>query len=262
MSGGATTATSRAITPESNVKPFDDIMLGISGAEEGTAGGIHAGVPIPIENVHPFPTGEAIGRGLGAAGCAARLAQELRSVGLPAVDGWPAFDLVLLGVGGDGHILSVFPGSPALDAKELALAIPAPTHIGPHLERVTLNPAVVGAAARVLVVVSGADKAATIASIFGSERDPRRWPAQLAPPCRRDLDPRRGGRRRVAGSLMSGGPRSGRSGRPPSRTSRSAELTRRTVRRWAMSGSRPGAPPSTSRPATLTMTSGPGWRTS
>jgi len=165
--------------PESNVKAFDDIMLGISGAEEGTAGGAHAGVPIPIENVHPFRTGEAIGRGLGAADCAAQLAQELRSAGLPAVDGWPAFDLVLLGVGGDGHILSVFPGSPALDAKELALGIPAPTHIGPHLERVTLNPALVGVAGTVLVVVTGADKASMMATIFGSERDPRRWPAQL-----------------------------------------------------------------------------------
>ena len=96
------------------------------------------------------------------------------------MDGWPAFDLMLLGVGDDGHILSVFPGSPALDATELALAIPAPTHIGPHLERVTLNPALVGAAVGVLVVVTGADKAATIGAIFGTDRDPRRWPAQLA----------------------------------------------------------------------------------
>ena len=166
--------------PESNVKPFDDIMLGIAGAEEGTAGGGLAGLAIPIENVHPFRTGEAIGRGEGAAGCAAAMAEELRSTGLPAADGWPAFDLILLGVGDDGHILSVFPGSPALDATELALAIPAPTHIGPHLERVTLNPALVGAAAGVLVVVTGADKAATIGAIFGRDRDPRRWPAQLA----------------------------------------------------------------------------------
>ena len=58
--------------PESNVKPFDDIMLGIAGAEEGTAGGGYAGLPIPVENVHPFPTGEAIGRGVGAAGARPR----------------------------------------------------------------------------------------------------------------------------------------------------------------------------------------------
>ena len=79
-------------------------------------------------------------------------------------------------VGGDGHLLSVFPGSPALDSAELGLAIPAPTHIEPHVERVTLNPAIVGAA-RVAGRRQGADKAAAIAAIFGSEHDPRRWPA-------------------------------------------------------------------------------------
>jgi 6-phosphogluconolactonase len=166
--------------PASNVKPFDDIMLGISGAEEGTAGAGPAGEPIPVANLHPFPIGEAIGQGRGAAWCAATLADELRGAGLPALDGWPAFDLILLGVGVDGHLLSVFPGSGALEATELAMAIPAPTHIEPHIERVTLNPAVVGAAATVLVVATGADKASIIATVFGPDRDPHRWPAQLA----------------------------------------------------------------------------------
>jgi 6-phosphogluconolactonase len=166
--------------PSSNVKPFEDVMLDFGSREEGTAGGFDRGVRIAPDHVHPFPTGEAIGRGRGAAWCAATLADELRAAGLPEVDGWPAFDLLLLGVGGDGHILSVFPGSPALDSTELALAIPAPTHIEPHLERVTLNPAVVGAARVVLVVVTGADKAEVVATVLGRERDPRRWPSQLA----------------------------------------------------------------------------------
>ena len=166
--------------PLSNVKAFDDVLLGIAGREEGTAGGGYSGVPIPIENVHAFPIGEAIGSGRGAAWCAATLADALRAAELPTADGWPSFDLLLLGVGADGHLLSVFPGSPALDSAELAMAIPAPTHIEPHVERVTLNPAVVSAAREVLVVVSGADKASMVAAIFGSELDPRRWPAQLA----------------------------------------------------------------------------------
>ncbi len=166
--------------PSSNVKPFDDVMIGIGTLEEGTTGGGYPGVPIPADHVHPFPTGEAIGRGRGAAWCAATLADELRAAGLPAADGWPSFDLLLLGIGGDGHLLSVFPGSPAVDSAELGLAIPAPTHIEPHLERVTLNPAVVGAAQEVQVVVTGADKAAVLATIFGPDLDPRRWPGQLA----------------------------------------------------------------------------------
>lgn len=166
--------------PQSNVKPFDDILLDIADAEEGTAGGGYPGVPLPVENVHPFPTGEAIGRGAGAAWCAAALADQLRAAGLPEQGGWPVFDLMLLGVGSDGHLLSVFPGSAAFDSLELALAIPAPTHIEPHVERVTLNPAVIGVARQVIVVAHGADKAPVLAEILGAERDPRRWPAQLA----------------------------------------------------------------------------------
>lgn len=166
--------------PFSNVKAFDDVMLDISDMEEGTAGGPGRGVPIPFDQIHPFPTGEAIGSGRGAAWCAASLADELRAAELPMTDGWPAFDMLFLGVGADGHLLSVFPGSPALDASELGLAIPAPTHIEPHVERVTLNPAIVGAARSVLMVVSGTEKAEAVATVLGPEIDPRRWPAQLA----------------------------------------------------------------------------------
>ncbi len=167
--------------PLSNVKPFDDIMLGISDAEEGTAGVGQEGLPIRRSTaVHPFPTGEAIGRARGAAWCAETLAADLRAADLPTADGWPVFDLLLLGIGRDGHLLSVFPGSAAIDATELAMAIPAPTHIEPHVERVTLNPAVIGAARRVLVVAFGAEKAPVIREIFGTSGDPRALPARLA----------------------------------------------------------------------------------
>ncbi|MEA2609212.1 MAG: 6-phosphogluconolactonase [Chloroflexota bacterium] len=166
--------------PRSNVKPFDDVMLAIGLTEEGEAAGRPHGVPLPIENLHPFRTGESIGEARGAAWCAANLADELRAAGLPDQDGWPIFDLVLLGVGADGHVLSVFPGSAAFDSRELALAIPAPTHVEPKVERVTLNPAVLGVARHLLVVVGGNVKAAAVAAIFGDERDPRRWPGQLA----------------------------------------------------------------------------------
>jgi 6-phosphogluconolactonase len=165
--------------PLSCVKALDDILLGIGRTEEGTAGGA-VEVGIPAANVHPFPTGEAIGRSLGADWCATQLAATLRSDGPPFAGGWPAFDVLMLGMGADGHVLSVFPGSAAFDSTELCLAIPAPTHIEPHVERVTMNPAVIGAARRVLVVTTGPGKAAILADVFGDARDPRRWPAQLA----------------------------------------------------------------------------------
>jgi 6-phosphogluconolactonase len=167
--------------PLSNAKPFDDIIAGIGLGEEGTAGGGWPGEPLPFDQIHPIRAGEAIATARGPEWCAAALADELRTVG-PAADddGWPIFDVLLLGVGADGHILSVFPGSPALGAADLAMAIPAPTHIEPHVPRVTLNPAVVGAARQVLVVATGSDKAPILGEIFGPTRDPSRWPAQLA----------------------------------------------------------------------------------
>jgi 6-phosphogluconolactonase len=170
--------------PLSNVKPFDDILLASGPAEEGrlemATAGVAKPVPLPIDNLHPFPTTIAIGRLRGAAWCASKLAGELDAAGLERAGDWPVFDLIVVGIGADGHLLSVFPGSGALESNDLALAIPAPTHIEPHVERVTLNPRVLGAARQVLVVVGGVEKAPVLAEIFGPEYDPGRWPAQLA----------------------------------------------------------------------------------
>lgn len=166
--------------PVSNVKPFDDIVLGIARGEEGQAGGSSPGAPIPVDQIHPFRAGEAIATARGPAWCASALADELRAVGPAASGDWPVFDVLLLGVGRDGHLLSVFPGSPAIGSADLAIAIAAPTHIEPHVPRLTLNPAVVGAARQVLVVATGAAKASVLGEILGPTRDPSRWPAQLA----------------------------------------------------------------------------------
>lgn len=170
--------------PLSNVKPFDDILLSVGAAETGQLGfGTAANpkpVPIPIDHLHPFSTTLAIGGARGAAWCAGELAAELDGAGLERVGAWPVFDLVVVGIGADGHLLSVFPGSAALGSSDLALAIPAPLHIEPHVERVTLNPAVLRVARRVLAVVGGAGKASVLAHVLGAQRDPDRWPAQLA----------------------------------------------------------------------------------
>jgi 6-phosphogluconolactonase len=175
--------------PLSNVFPADEVLLAES-ARAGLSGrgaaaidvevGAEEGVPLPPANVHPFPCTEAIAENRGAAWAAASYAEEVRSAVRQSADGWPAFDLVLLGIGPDGHLLSVFPGSAALSSTDLAMAIPAPTHIEPHVERVTLNPAMLGVARNVLAVVLGAGKADVLGRIFGSDRDPSALPAQLA----------------------------------------------------------------------------------
>lgn len=166
--------------PLSNLRPFDDILLEAGGWESVHSDDRRGRARVSVANVHPFRTGEAIGVGEDAEDCARDLAAELRAAGLPESDGWPVFDLILLGIGSDGHILSVFPGSPAFEARAWALAIPAPTHIEPHVPRVTLNPEVVRVARHVLVAAYGAGKADILAQVFGTEIDPRRLPAQLA----------------------------------------------------------------------------------
>jgi 6-phosphogluconolactonase len=135
---------------------------------------------IPASNVHPVPTDLSLAAGETPDECAARYEAELRSRGLGLAGGWPVFDLVIVGVGPDGHLLSVFAGSTAFDRPDWALGVPAPTHVEPHVARITLNPRILDAARTLLVVVHGAAKAPIIGEIFGAVRDERRRPAQVA----------------------------------------------------------------------------------
>jgi 6-phosphogluconolactonase len=161
----------------SNAKIANDILLAPHDPGDPDSGG----VPIPIGQVHPFETNVAIAEGHDNDWCAARYAEDLQADGPePNDDGWPAFDLILLGVGPDGHILSVFPNSATFDRPEWALGVPAPTHVEPHVERVTLNPAIVPAAAELLVVSHGQEKAEMLRSVLTGPRDEHALPAQLA----------------------------------------------------------------------------------
>jgi 6-phosphogluconolactonase len=166
--------------PLSNVRSFDDILLAGGDWESVHSDDPRARLRVTVANVHPFRTGEAIGVGEDAEECARDLDAELRASAIPQLDGWPVFDLVLLGIGSDGHILSVFPGSAAFDSRAWALAVPAPTHVEPHVARVTLNPEVVRVARRVIVAAFGAAKRDVIGRVFGTDIDVRALPAQLA----------------------------------------------------------------------------------
>ncbi|CAN5511101.1 hypothetical protein BH24CHL9_BH24CHL9_10780 [soil metagenome] len=138
------------------------------------------GPRIPSGRLHPGPVAEAMAGGHAEDWAAARYARELEAL-TPRRDGLPAIDVILLGVGSDGHILSAFPAGAALKAdSEIVVAVPAPTHIGPHLPRVTLVPRLLAAAGLILLMVPGTPKRAVLADCFGDEWDPRRWPAQYA----------------------------------------------------------------------------------
>ncbi len=175
--------------PLSNAKIAlaDLLEIGALSGESGTgtsgvdvAGGRTAGAPIPADNVHTVPTGSAIAEGLRPIWAAQRYAEMLREDGPPVEGRWPAFDLILLGIGPDGHVLSVFPNSETFDRDDTVLGVAAPTTVEPHVARVTLNPRVLDVAHRIIVVSHGAAKAQILAEILGPVRDERRWPAQLA----------------------------------------------------------------------------------
>lgn len=133
-----------------------------------------------VATLHPIPVDAAIAAGHDAAWAAARYAEQIEA-SLPRRHDAPSFDVLLLGMGGDGHILSAFPGTPPLGETTVpVLSVAAPTHIEPHLPRVTLSPFVLRGARSIVVMVPGAGKAETVRDVLSSSCEPQRLPAQLA----------------------------------------------------------------------------------
>jgi 6-phosphogluconolactonase len=91
--------------------------------------------------------------------------------------GLPSFDLALLGLGEDGHTASLFPGHPEVDDDTGALCLPVRDAPKPPPARVTLSLPVLRAARCCLLLVTGAGKAAALASVLAGP-DPR-VPASL-----------------------------------------------------------------------------------
>jgi len=121
-------------------------------------------VPIPAANVYRMH-GEA--SDLEAA--ASDYENELKFLGMP-------FDMVLLGMGDDGHTASLFPHTPALDETARRCVATAIAPLEPHVRRLTLTYPALNAARHIFIIVTGAGKAERLALVLSSDVDVQATP--------------------------------------------------------------------------------------
>lgn len=129
---------------------------------------------LPTANVH-----RVLGE-LGPEEAARRYDQTLRDFFQTQGDAPPVFDLVMLGMGADGHTASLFPGSPALaETKRWAVAVSPPPGVEPPVDRVTLTLPVLNAARHVLFFVMGENKRRALQGVRAGDKS---LPAALVQP--------------------------------------------------------------------------------
>jgi 6-phosphogluconolactonase len=134
-------------------------------------------VPIPPRNVHRM-RGE-----LAPAESAQDYEHEMRSSLPVGEDGLPCFDLMMVGMGDDGHIASLFPGSPALlEQQRWVVATEHNQPPPPLVPRLSLTLPVINASAQVLVMVSGEKKAERLRQVLEEMPASQPLPAQMIQP--------------------------------------------------------------------------------
>lgn len=103
-----------------------------------------------------------------------------RAFSLKNKEVFPRFDLILLGMGSDGHTASLFPDTAVLE--ETTRWVGAPWIEKLHTHRITLTPPVLNAARRIVFVVSGADKAQAVQAVLEGPVQIRQYPSQVVNP--------------------------------------------------------------------------------
>jgi 6-phosphogluconolactonase len=123
----------------------------------------------PASNIHPIPTDTT-----NPQEAARHYESELKSFyGADRLDSTrPLFDVVLMGVGPDGHTASLFPDDPALKETERWVVGVPRAKIEPFVPRVTLTLPALGSCHEMLFEVSGADKRAILTRVLDGENLP------------------------------------------------------------------------------------------
>ncbi len=135
-----------------------------------------AQLPIPVEHIHRMEA-ERSDRDAAARDYEAVLA---RVFGVSVGEEPPAFDLLLMGMGPDGHTASLFPHTKALDETHRWVV---PNHV-PQLNtnRMTMTRPTLNRGREVLFLVAGADKAERLAEVLAGPAEPKRLPSQSIQP--------------------------------------------------------------------------------
>jgi 6-phosphogluconolactonase len=127
---------------------------------------------ISQDHVFPIPTGpDSIDA------CARRYTRTLQTFFDTAEAEPPVFDLMLLGLGDDGHVASLFPRARTLGITDATVAWSAAGTLPPHVDRITITFPVINAARHVMFLVAGANKAEAVRDVLLGVADVDERPA-------------------------------------------------------------------------------------
>lgn len=140
--------------PESNYRMTQDSLL--------------RHIELPTQNIHRIH-GEAEPQAE-----AERYAREIQAY-VPMEEGWPVFDLVLLGLGSDGHTASIFPNQ--MDLLHSERICDVATYPASGQQRISLTGKVINHAHKVAFLVTGPSKRNVVAEILGKSGDWAAYPA-------------------------------------------------------------------------------------
>ncbi len=133
----------------------------------------------------PIPPGNIV-RALGEVDMETAVADytnKLQTFGRP----WPCFDLILLGMGHDGHTASLFPGPiPPSEKTDSIIGVRA-QYDGRPAQRITFTPRLINAARHILFLTTGAAKAHALHHVLEGDANPQQWPAQRIQPSSGDI---------------------------------------------------------------------------
>jgi 6-phosphogluconolactonase len=135
-------------------------------------------ISLPANQIHRMPADQTDRN-------AASYAYTLEMQQTFGSDGVPAFDLIQLGMGPEGHTASLFPHQPSLhEQQRLVMPVSVPK---PPPDRLTFTPRLLNAAKHVLFLVTGTEKQDAVRNVLEGDYQPDEYPAQIVQPAKGEV---------------------------------------------------------------------------